>query len=674
MEFIQNFDEATLGVLNARKSFHLNMRAGGIDTTGNHKRRLPAWARISVPGSDAPDIVMTKDGYTGRYRASIDNRPSRASLRSISLQRVTGQAPKLNLTLEINIEFEVYTYDAFEEYAKHYLRRDPERNLLTVEWGNGDSFDGRGIVYNKIEGAAVVSGGYTNTDQNTYDCKIFAIGPAQAIVDIDIMSCDVAPYFPGQKFFYGADFLGSKEPVTSLVTKMIYDLQKGGQSRTENFADGEEPISNGMNNGNPVGKVYEKFEGSYLSRLFENMTNRSDERSGLGSDAHEFVSLEYIVDLINKTVLESVTDKCGRVYGFEIGFQPNDLHYSYAPTSELGGNFRSADPVGVLFIGGPASGVYKNNSGDGKDFQVGGTYFNDCVVEGKVNHKKILISRQIVATKMFEIAHQINEAKEKEQKDSKTGTSRLSDINYPLQDFFDFLFKRISAASGNFINLSLRAEDYTKERLEKSDVYRLIIYDALVKTKTPSYFEFDPLKGDGTSFSVVIDGKLPENKTLQIALLPGTGEGSGTSGLLSQDEKAVKELQKKVDELKIKLTSTDEEKGVYARMAKKNFSEDTINDAVSSLSEFKKDLNALKILTKTPSSGFSFTEYFDLEMKVETEGIFPVIAGNVITSTNLPSFARPENNIGFAVMNVEDKIEAPGIWTTSISARATPYL
>lgn len=672
MEFIQDFDPEVLGRFQARKALHIRMRNGGIDLTGNQKRRLPAWARISMQG--APDIVMTKDGYDGRYRANIDNKPSKASLTSVSLQRVTGQAPKLNLVLEINIEFEVYTYDAFETYAEHYLRRNPDRNALTIEWGNGESFDGRGSVYHKIEGAAVVSGGYTNTDLNTYNCKIFAIGPAQALVDIDVLSCDVTYIFKGQKFYYGMDLLGSREPVTSLVTKMMYDLQKGGETRTENFEDGEEPTSKGMNGGKPVGKVYEKFEGSGISRLFENLTNRSEEKSGIGSDAHEFVSLEYIVDLINKTILKTVNDKCGNKYQFEIDFQPNDLYYSFVPTSELGGNFRSADPTTVLFLGGNNSGLYKNNAGDGKDFKVGGTYFNDCITGNKANHKKILIARHTIASQLFETSQKINDAKEKEQKDTKTGSNRLSDINYALQDFFDFIFKRILTASGGYINLSLRGEDYTKERSNSSQPFKLIIYDALVARAKPTYFEFDPIKGDGTSFSVVVDGKLPENKTLQIALLPGTGEGSGTSGLLSQDQEAIVELTKKVAELKEKLTSTDEEKGVYARMAKKNFSEDTVNDAISSLSEYKKDFNALKILTKTPTSGYSFTEYFDLELKVETEGIFPVIAGNVVTSTNLPKFARPENSIGFAVMNVEDKIEAPGVWTTSISARATPYL
>lgn len=122
------------------------------------------------------------------------------------------------------------------------------------------------------------------------------------------------------------------------------------------------------------------------------------------------------------------------------------------------------------------------------------------------------------------------------------------------------------------------------------------------------------------------------------------------------------------------MTSTDPEDGVFAAMADKDFSEDTIADACSTLAEFKKILNSLYILRESMPKPYSFTEYFDLEMKVDMEGIYPIIAGNVFTSTNLPPFAKPSNGIGFVVMDVEDKIDATGVWTTTISTRASPYL
>lgn len=671
-ELRRKIDGSVLSALDARKALHLKMRGGGTDLTGNQKKRLPAWAKVSIPGTSAPALEMNKDGYEQRYRSNIDNRPRLANLKSVSIQRVTGRGDKLNLSLEINVEFEVYTFDAFEEYAKYYLRRDPERNLLTIEWGNGASFDGRGQVSNKIEGAVVVGGGYSNTDLNTYSCKFMAVGPAEALPEIDLLSCDLSTIFPNDEFKYGSDVIGSKEKVTSLIGKIIYDLQKGGQTRTKKYDDGEEPKSPPMNNGNPVGRVYEKFVGTGIGIAFENLTNRGEEKSGVGSDAHEYVSLEYIVDLLNRSVFKTVKDKCNNKYDYEIVFEDEGKHYTYVPYDRLGGCFRSADPTSVLFLDGKKSGLYENTKGDGKNFEEPNGYYSDCVKSDKsLNHKKILISREVIATKLIKLTEDINEAKEKNKKSEKNDTARLTDINYSIKEFFDFIFRRISTASGNFVTLSLRGPDFVEKK--GADLQKLIITDMhSVNESSPEPFEFDPLKGDGSTLSLVVDGKLPTNGKLQTALLPGTGEGSGTSGLLSQDTESLSNLTQQYASLVIKLTSDDEEKGVYAKMAKKDFGEDSIADATSTLAEFKKVLNAIQIMNKAPVNGFSFTEYFDLEMKVDLEGVYPIIAGNHFTSTNLPTFARPSNKIVFLSMNIEDKIESPGVWTTSITARATP--
>jgi hypothetical protein len=203
----------------------------------------------------------------------------------------------------------------------------------------------------------------------------------------------------------------------------------------------------------------------------------------------------------------------------------------------------------------------------------------------------------------------------------------------------------------------------------------LIITDAMsISGEKVKLFEFDPIKGDGNCLSLVVEGKLPTD-LVDLALVTGIREGSGTSGKVSEDTSYISNVKKEYDSILQKLTSTDETIGVYAKMAKKEFSEDSIADACSTLSEFKKVFNAMQVMSgKNLNGKFSFTEYFDLEMKVEMEGTYPIIAGNIFTSTNLPDFARPSNGIGFVVMDVEDKIDATGVWTTSVSTRACPYL
>src|SRR5210317_705299 len=173
----QPLDGGVKSRLETRKAIHNKMRSGGSDTTGDQKRRLPAWARISIPGSSAPPIEANLDGYYGRYRSGDDNRPQYANLKSLSIKRVTGKGETFNLTLEIDVEFEVFNYDDFKVYANAYLRREPDRKPLKIEWGNGSTLGGRGATSHSIEGAMVVAGGYSNTELNTYVCKFNAIGP-----------------------------------------------------------------------------------------------------------------------------------------------------------------------------------------------------------------------------------------------------------------------------------------------------------------------------------------------------------------------------------------------------------------------------------------------------------------------------------------------------------------
>lgn len=669
----QKFDDSTFGIMSKRKEEHYRMRNGGDDPSGDYARRLPAWARISMPNTRYPSLEANLGGYAESYNETT-NRPKRAILKSLSIKRVTGKAEKMNLTLEIDVEFEVFSFDEFVTYSRAYLRREKDRNPITIEWGNGSDYNGRGKISNKIEGAYVIAGGYSNTELNTYICRFNAIGPASAVANLDVLSCDISYIFPNQTFKYGSSLLAGTENVASLITKIMYDLQEGGSTRTANLGDGYEPRSKDMAGGNPVGKIYEYFPGSnrFIS-FISSFLNSAEEKTGIGSDAHEYISLQYIVDLINKTILKATNDKCGGKFKFKISFEKENP-YSAVPASTLGNKFRSADPTSVLFLG-RGSGNYKNNAGNGKDFEIGGSFFKtNCFLGDRIAHRYILVSRRFVVDELHLKFQELNTAREESTKNKTNKTDRISDVTYSIKEFFETIFSRISRCSGNFVNLSFRCPDPTKIN-DKFELQELIITDALAVSGAPHpLFELDPIKGDGNSLSLIVEGKLPTD-LVALALVTGIREGSGTSGKISEDTKYPDNVDKEYNSLIKKLTSTDEKIGVYAKMAKKDFSEDTIADACSSLAEFKKIHNAIEVIRGTNTNGkFSFMEYFDLEMKIEMEGTYPIIAGNVFTSTNLPDFARPSNGIGFVVMDVEDKIDATGVWTTSISTRACPYL
>lgn len=682
----QPFDSQVKSILDARKAEHQRMLNGGTDTTGNYSRRLPAWAKITIPGTNAPAIVMNREGFQGRYDQS-HGRPKEASLKSITIRRVTGYAPRVNLTLEVEVEFEVYTFEDFERYARAYLRRHPERKPLKIEWGNGATYGGRGATNHELNGAMVLAGGFTNSELNTYQCKFTAIGPANAICELDIFGMrDLKGIFKGQKFRFQRVGQDGFTEVSNIIEKIMHDLQYTKNNEllvTQDKKNGEEPelFTDGSREGietpDKVGKIFSPFKGSKAPNLLGRVFNQTGEQSGIESDAHEYLSLEYIVWLINSTVLRTVVDKCGQQLDYRIVFEDNDRHYSRI-TKDLG-HFRSANPIEVLFLDFTgACGKYcvDGDCEAGKDFNItpgGVSDFAECVDLGqaKLNHKKILIDRRSVISPLLDVI----EKRQKESDDKKKNSLRMdreSDNILKVNTFFSVLFDKINRASGGYVNLSLKNYEPSKVK-DPREAQKLIITDTNTIWDDAPLNMLDPVKGDGSTFRVSLDGKLPDN-LLALSLIPGLEEGSGTSGKYSQDDTALNELFIRLIELKAKLTSDQVNDGCYAKMASKNFDPTTVQDTVSTLAEYRKVSMALKLLQGSPFEKFDFVEYFDISMNIEMEGVFPIIAGNIFSSKNLPSFARPDNKVGFVALDIEDRIEAPGFWTTTVQARLTPYV
>ena len=683
----QPFSLKVESALAARKAEHRRMQNGGLSTTGNYTKRLPAWARIEIMDEPlAPTIEMNRLGFQGKYNQA-HGRPKGPSLRSLNIRRVTGYAEKMNLTLEIEVEFEVFNFEDFDLYARYYLRRHPDRKPLKISWGNGDSFGGRGLVSNSIEGAMVLSGGFTNTELNTYQCKFVAIGPANAICELDLFGVkDFQKLFPGNKFVTQRNSNDGGYLVTNIIQKIMHDLQweqNSNLTTTSKKQDGYEPILNSTGGVSPnparVGKIFSAFDGSKapnrLNRLFD--TNGTQEQTGIESDAHEYVSLEYIVWLINSTVLRTVNDKCGNQLEFKIDFMPKGEHYSAIPRTL--GHFRSANPIDVLFLDKQkVSGKYTvtGDNSVGKDFTVTPNFpshFEDCVdvSQGRLNHKKILIERRTVIQPIISVLKMKSED-EKDARQDVIRNDRGTDNILRLKTFFDAIFEKINRASGGYVNLSL--VNYDPVDSDRKKLQRLRIMDTHAVTDKPApLILLDPVKGDGNSFRVTLDGKLPDS-LVALSLLPGVGEGSNVNAKYSQDAIQLRDLDTQQQELRVKLTSDNIERGCYAKLAADSFSEAAVQDCVSTLAEFRKISAAIKFLIGQKFERFDFVEYFDVFMNIEMEGAYPIIAGNVFSSTNLPTFARPDNKIGFVALDIEDKIEAPGFWTTTIQARMCPYV
>jgi len=223
----QPFNIQVKGVLEKRKRMHQQMVAGAKDPTGNYKKRYPAWARVSINGG--PTIETKKVDFIGRYDQNT-LRPITPSLKKLTIKRLTASAERLNLTVEVDIEFEVYTYEQFEQYSANYLRRRADWEPITIEWGFLDDYNERAQTSNVLRGARILAGGWSITERNTWICTCRAIAPAASLFRFDVMSHVSISSLGLSNFLVEEGFFNREagKEVTSLPQVIVYDCQESG--------------------------------------------------------------------------------------------------------------------------------------------------------------------------------------------------------------------------------------------------------------------------------------------------------------------------------------------------------------------------------------------------------------------------------------------------------------
>ncbi len=660
----QPFDDGVIGALEARLGRHNQAKFGpASDSKGMHGRRLSAWCYITHP--NGPTLSMTTAGFQKRYREG-DRMPQPASLKKVTINRVTTTAEKINLTVEVKVEFECYTIEQFFEYADAYLRRPPEAQPITVRFGNIEPSDGRGTGPHELKGTIVIGGGYTQ-EGSIWKCTFKAISPGSAVTQVDMMQ--VGDKIPRGLTFKAARILqtSSPEKVAHLHEYILYHLQRNGNVLTEDVKDGEEISISTPGFTNPIGKVYKQFKGdaatgnSTFNKIVAWKHMFSDDSVGIDTGANEYVSLKYITELVNKTVLGSVNEKA---IGYDLKIIVDENAYSFVP-SYL---FKSANPLEVLFLDGSVAGKYiaKQSRNTGKDFEVGGKFFAKCKRGGRIYLSKILISRRTVIAPLIGALKQYQEEIKSARKDGKN--TDLSDIKtrmLSIGTFFNEIFQAIAKASGYYVNLTLTHEKDSFKDDKKTHILKIVDSAAIYQQVKP--YMFRPITGDGSSLSVNVNGELPNNE-VSFAILEGTGPGSMTSAAQSKKQEEIKQqLQKSRAEAYAKLNNTsvnDDPPGVYAKIAESNFSQEACSAAAATLSDYKR-----LVIPTAWEDGIGWTEYFDIELSAEIEGVFPIIVGNRVTCEGLPPYHTVEKKMCFVVLDVTDDINAPGVWTTSIKAR-----
>lgn len=648
------------GAFGARLSLHNAAKRGPVfwSAPGAHGRRLGAFCTVAN-NKKGVYLQMNKNGFEERY-TSPHRLPS-PTLTKVTIKRVTTTAERINLTLEILVEFEAYSKGQFERYADAFLKRPEVATPLTVHFGHIDKYGGRSGGTHTIRGVWVIGGGYTQ-EGAVWKCKFKAIAPANAILQIDMSNVDLG-FLKGKHFLAKVGSGSQKYGVSSFHEYLLHCLQINGSKLTEDMQDGEEV----MGTTGVIGKVYKPFNGSpIVDGGSTGGANTSPALSnaviGVDTGAVEYITLGFIVEAVNRVILETINKRePGLELSLKIILDPKD--WSYVP----GTLFKSGCPTEVLFLDGSKTGKYEDRAtpGTGKDFEI--NVSNTKSVSGyEANHSKLLLSRRAVIQPLVDALTEIRRTKEAQIKAKGKGTS-LDTIDTRIMavgDFFEHLFNLIKNATGGYVNLCFTHP--FAEHINGGEMQELKIINASMIFRRPdSYLELKPLNGDGSTLSSTFDGKLPDSM-VALAIITGTGTGSHTSGRAATDKPRLTD-KGQLELARARLantTSNSTPPGVYAKIAASNFSPSDMASACSALLDYR-DLS----LPSAWENGAGWTEYFDTELSAEMEGLYPFVVGNRITSESLPKFLSLRNKMSFVVLDVDDNIEAPGVWTTSVRAR-----
>lgn len=700
--FRQPFESSVASRLNARWNTHRKALRSEMPSP-EHKQRLPAWARLTKEGTDL-SIEMGQEYifFTERYEQT-HFRPNVPSLTQISITRDSGRGYNINLALTVTVEFEVYTYEQFNQYAQEFLRRD-QFNPIKLEWGNVETYSGRGLLKHTLGGMFIVSGGYSTTPSNTYICTFKAIAAAEAIKGFDIYKIgNIVERLNDTLKEINSQTIGSTSTheyngIADVIN--THFLVTGETTLTDGMKSIEVPstspaISKYLKGGT-IGAVYKPSPEMDMNTE-ETKDNNQSSKIGSNSQRLEYMTLEYLVALLQVGVLDYYNDSLGFAKDSNARYRltfsdttEDETSYSIIPQDAVSFLFKSCNPRDILFLG-EGCGTYltTTNPSRGQDFEENISSNLKAVTREnggyKINHRKILISKAFVLDLLVSdvsSTYNSNQASNKSQLD--TTANRTSERRLTVRTFLDNVFAAIAKASGGFVGLSLQINRGSQDNVTNLDFKApciMQITDSSFNSKVGDIrvWEFDPLIGDGNLLTLQLTADLARD-LLDVALWQNTKTNSGTANKEQTKIGGIQLTRQQVDCLLAAnaLTVQDEKKGLWSQFITSGFSTEKGNAIASKLEELTVCISNSQARKETPPE---INGFMPVRLTADMEGIFPIRIGNLFSSTNLPEHQKlKKNGIAIVCTQVTDTIAKPGVWTTQIQGmmtalpKNTPYL
>lgn len=611
----------------------------------------------SCGGGGTKTLPESRETWQSTYGSSFKPGPELTEVK-IEYAGEHGLAQKLHGTIRC------YTASDFLTIQRYFLLPG---NIVDVQFGYKNSW-GISQGTTNLNGFTVAVFSFDATQEGFWICNFTAVAASVAIqnLEMQLVICNGCDPVAGQgqsgtsgplKYKTGLD--NKVHPVKGVAQLIASDAQGNGEKSIDEIEDGE--VVTALTNYDPgsfdnsaamviytgdhIRDWYEKAQ-AWLGGIIKNVGYGDSEVEA--SNNQVYVTVGYVVNrIINDQLMRAFT--CGVAHErtvfnkLKVEFHPK---YSKCKISK---GITSGDPLTVLLLG---DGNYKNSEGSGKDFD------SDCknlaavkAVEsdGNIKIQNILLHRDVIAN-AYQSATKPRDAAADSTDDVKNSKEEVVNII----DFFKQISTHISSAVGGSIDLAL---------VENPDnINTLMVIDQNYgETDKISCIVFDPIDGDGNTRTCQIQSNVGSQEYKAAMFVGSSKKGDSVSVLRNCDDKL---KSQRASEHSKALSDKDSIIKNPGNLGQNNFDATEINALKSVMGRlYRNNPDAKKTET---------LHYPGLSISIEINGVWGIVPGNAISSTQIPAKWRNDFKSYFMVTRV-NHIFSQSDWVTQIDGILTYY-
>lgn len=552
------------------------------------------------------------------------------------------------LARKITGKIRCYTMSDFKVVQRHFLLPG---NEIDVSFGYAP---GWGPTQTKeLKNFIVATFSFSTTQEGHWICEFTAVSAATAIknLDMQIIVCNGCSGTSGQQGNSGplqfmTDDSLTKNAVKGVAQLIAADAQGNGTSSIENLQDGQVITSFVWGQAKSKKAAIVIFSGDHTKessgKFFDWLWSKPNpaESEVDATNNNVYVSLAYIVNrIINDQLLPSmgcsIPHENAKFAKLQIVFDPV---YSKC---KVANGITSGDPLTVLMLG---NADYMNKDGDGKNFDKDCKNISAvmCNQSGDITLENILIHRAAVA-KAFTDA-----TKKRNANADHTDVKDTGDEVVSITDFFHNVADIISDAVGGAISLRL------VEHPENQD-YLVVVDQNYGVSDQLTCIVFDPIDGDGSTRTCTVQSNVGSQEYRAAMFVGASKKGDAMSAIRNCADKLKDQRQSEFTKAQTDKFALIKDPG---NVGKNKFNGQDLNSLKSAMNRMYKN---------NPNTERDETVHYPgLSIELEIDGVWGLIPGNAISSTQVPVEWREQYKSYFMVVKVVHTIQQSD-WSTSVS-------